>query len=93
VQYWTFPLYIMSTTATAATVQSFLTYRFWTLFVSLTSPCPASYLHSFRSRNKVLTGIFCVLVLTAAAGGTYTMFTIFLFPTFAERFKNVVSAS
>jgi hypothetical protein len=93
VQYWTFPLYIMTTTATAATVQSFLTYRFWTLFVYFTPLCLTSYSHSFSSRNKVLTGVFCALVLTAAAGGTYTMFTIFLFPTFAERFKNIVSAS
>jgi hypothetical protein len=33
VQYWTFPLYIITTTASAAIVQSFLIFRFYTLYV------------------------------------------------------------
>jgi hypothetical protein len=40
-----------------------------------------------------VTGVFSALVLTAAAGGTYTMFSMILFPAFAERYKIVASAA
>jgi hypothetical protein len=78
---------------TATTVQSFLAYRFWSLSVCSGNMSLIMLTLDLRTRNRALAVVFCILILTAAAGGTYTMFTIILFPTFAERFKNIVSAS